>query len=193
MFATAEVRWFGAGTIPEEIEGWYRMQAAPGSMRREEREDWYLRIPGCSHVGVKLRGDTGGNAELKIRDAVHENERFSDRVSGAVELWRKTTVIEPRFGEGDGPAGTPNNLWVLTRKNHSWYTIQRDGARVAIELTIITLHDDLWWTIGFESSGDDERRVPALTEVAGRLLSTVPTRLPLDASYGYPQWLAANG
>ncbi len=55
MLISNELRWFYPGSIPEDMELWFKQNCLLDSLQSpEEREDVYLYSP-CDFLGIKLR------------------------------------------------------------------------------------------------------------------------------------------
>ena len=211
MYVTAETRWFFRGDIPRELQHWFFETAGPSRLCKpfEAREDFYLRIPRCAHIGAKLRAGSEGNLEIKIRDAsIREHQPLFRDCSGRIEIWRKLTIEYPAIASGDTPASV-DGPWISVYKSRSQrkYSVvdgiaipvsidENVAAGCEIELTALLLHDTHWWTFGFEAFAkncETEDLIAVLQRVVLLATKDFPNyRLDADNSYGYPTWLDRN-
>lgn len=197
MFATFEVRWFGAGKAPEAVRAWFA--AAPEPAAPPPRVDHYLRLPGDDSLGIKLRE---GRVEVKQRRGEKETAAFHARVTGATAHWRKWSfpLAEDALGLAE-IADTPR-AWLAVQKTRRLrsYALDGDGTIAAVspqdpppqgcdwELTAVRLGDQSCWTVGFEAYGPNPETT--LYRVTAHLMAAYPPPpLTLDQSWSYPAWL----
>ena len=202
MNATAEVRWFYAGDVPEAADVW--LEALPGQPSEAARTDRYLR-PTDAALGVKLRE---GQLEIKRRDAPGDPCQFHPRVTGRVERWRKWS-----FDAGERTSDVPPwtsvagaALWVDVAKTRRKirYRVEPDGQVVAyageaapengcdLELTRVAVADVRWWSVCLEAFGDERALRDTLLQTARYVFETsVPPSLDEAHSKGYAAWLLA--
>jgi hypothetical protein len=198
LSSTMEVRWFFQGTISREILAWFAKHGEQPA-QPATRVDHYLRLSHIDSLGVKLRE---GNIEVKQRQRQLGTMRFHERVSGHAELWRKWSFALSAPGLQD--LLVPPSAWLPVYKARRLHRFQvgDDGALSSmspevcpeqgcdLEVTKIRLHDQAWWTIGFEAFGAEAALQENLSLVAERILGiTPPPDLPVDDSYAYPRWL----
>jgi len=91
MLLTAEIRWFWVGAPPADFEKWFREPApnycpAGGGC---ERTDSYLRDPGQTELGIKLRGGASGLDIKRLIEVSGSRVSFTPSLTGNVELWCK--------------------------------------------------------------------------------------------------------
>ena len=208
MYVTAEIRWFFRGNVPPEIQRWFFETAGPPELCAplETREDFYLRIPRCEHIGVKIRAAADGNLEIKIRDVSIPGERIFQQYVGGLEIWQKVTIRSPIMSRDDSPSsgGTP---WIRVPKTRAQRKYAVDAGVVspaaveqqlvagcAMEMTTLALRDSPWWTLGFEAfTGDSDQLTGVLKNAVSYALKDLPVfQLVAGESYGYPFWLAHN-
>lgn len=196
LYTTIEARWFYEGACPREVRSWF--EAACGSVTPEQRIDRYLLLPDSDSLGAKLRGDD--RIELKLR----VGELPPMRRHGAHarrERWSKWSLrlADPRVDE------LLDHPWVAIDKTR-W--LRRFGAPsiglrrprrdpaagqdgCGVELAALELDGTAWWSLAFESFGDESRLARTFDVVAGGLLGRRPFPHPLELahSFGYPRWL----
>jgi hypothetical protein len=199
MFPTVEVRWFGRGPVPAEVQRWFAR--CPGAAAAQmPRVDTYLRATGDA-LGIKLRE---GRLEIKPRRGELGVVQLHPGVAARVERWVKWAF--PLAADGgdalDAVRGSP--AWVDVRKARALraYTLAADGTVEAVpaghltpqactlELTRVGAGEGVWWTLGFESFGDDARSRERFFRVVEQVLhSAEPPRLRAADSCGYAAWL----
>ncbi len=197
-FDTTEVRWFGEGSMPAEVVDWFTESGAHGYL--EIRQDAYLPATSPS-VGRKRRNF--GPFEVKTRSGTGTTFQLTEGLLGRIEEWRKivSTMTHHRL---------PTMRWwrvhkvVITRTFHhlgsgETHEVPYGDTSVPgcdIELAEVTIDDVEAWTFAFEAWGILEQRRILLEAAAMALLASTgvpcPTLYTLDASMGYPEWLAYN-
>ncbi|MGC9522545.1 MAG: hypothetical protein ACP5HG_11775 [Anaerolineae bacterium] len=204
MFATAEVRWFEEGEIPDHVLDWFA-QVHPMSQPEPVRVDHYLRLRDTDGLGIKFRE---GRIEVKQRYGRASVATLVPNAAGPVERWRKWgfDLAEPAE---DREIIQGTEAWVAVRKERQvgHYGVGRDGAverlpplpfqvsGCSVELTRVTtphrpLRGRIWWTLGFEATGKESELVDTLTVVARHVLRSLRgIELSAKTSYGYPRWL----
>ena len=202
MLITCELRWFYRGRLPEEIEHWFAADVqGVHSQTPEEREDWYLLIPGCEHLSVKLRDR---NLEIKWRVAQLGRVNFRDNLAGETEKWVKWTCLDPEAETVITPDVVEKGQWVSVKKVRSMvrFQVNPDNSLILVteetkndkcnvELTQLFIKEDSWWSLGFEASGKDANLTNNLEVVAKSVLNSYPADLQGENSYGYPKFLTA--
>lgn len=203
MLTTSEIRWFYQGTTPPAIENWFIADVLRENCQKlEEREDWYLLIPGCEFLGVKLRQQ---RLETKLRVTDLGILQLRNNVIGAAEKWLKSTCEDAKLESLVTPDAIAKGQWVKVEKVRSQirYLVADDRSLTPtspektsqegcnVELTQIIVNDYHWWTLGFEASGTDDKLKSNLETVAKKLFQTFPEQeLNLVDSYAYPKWLS---
>ncbi|OKH38101.1 hypothetical protein NIES2119_11110 [[Phormidium ambiguum] IAM M-71] len=203
MLTTSEIRWFSRGVVPPVIENWFTKDVLREICQPlEKREDWYLLIPGCEFLGVKLRQH---RLETKLRVTGLGIWKFRNNAIGAAEKWIKSSCEDAKLENLLTPDIIVQGQWVKVEKVRSQirYLVSDDysltpastentlqnGCNIELTQLIINHHD--WWTLGFEASGTDENLITNLEVVAKKMFQTFPDReLNLVDSYAYPKWLS---
>jgi hypothetical protein len=200
MFSTAEVRWFYRGPIPLEVETWFD-RGAGRAEQRPSREHHYLRLEDTYALGIKLRG---GCIEIKQRVRRPGVFHFHKRVTGIVEHWRKWSF---QLAEPDRALSSitgPTASWIAVRKERMLrlyrlttqkYVVPassspppREGCE--LELSRVYVGERDWWTLAFESFGEESLLQEQLELVARHVFAAdEPPSLNASQSRGYPDWL----
>ena len=199
MFSTAEIRWFIKGEVPEEILAWFNgFNEFP--LSPQTRTDHYLRLP-AKDIGIKIRE---GLIEHKQCDGV--GELWTDGIhAGETGYWQKWSFPL------DDDASIPEMLktypesWTGITKERQMRIIEADekgkmtttsyekvsGTAVGWELTKLKIEGskDSWWTMGFESFGDEGELKEALIKVCTSILADSPLALSAENCYSYPEFL----
>lgn len=193
---TLEVRWIHPGRIPSGVMD----RVGPFGDSVELREDRYLVDPWSPEVGMKVRG--AAEVDLKAFRGSPGELLVPGGGAGRLELWEKWSF--PLDDEASPPSGTG---WLAVRKVRHRRSFHTVGGRIAerplrevdepgcsIELTEVTVGDEVWWTIGLESGGDPQARDRDLRATVDALLGDpLPGALfdPLD-SMSYTEWLGSR-
>lgn len=199
MLSTAEVRWFAQGERPLPVVAWFRGLEAP-LWEEEPRVDHYLPLRDTDSVGIKVRE---GRVEIKRRYRAPRPVHFGGNLSGSLEWWTKWGFD---LREGPQPLETFEDLaaWTAVRKTRMMhgYAIERgtdvvtlSGATppdqgCSVELTQVSVEEQLWWTLGFEAIGELAALEKILQVTVRHVLADADVlKLGLEASFGYPRWL----
>jgi hypothetical protein len=186
MLITVELRWFYRGTIPTEIERWFNQDSLGGQMESpENREDWYLYLPNCDRLGIKLRQ---GKLEIKWRQAELKVLHFGDLVQGKAEKWAKWTCEDPTSKCFIPAEVAGKESWLSVKKERS----QRVYQDCAVELTQLDINGKDWWSLAFEATGEDDKLMDKLETVASQVFQSYRgSELRSQDSYAYPKWLCS--
>jgi hypothetical protein len=185
MLTTIELRWFYRGTLPLKIQDWFSTDALDAPLEKpEEREDFYLQIPDCESLGIKLRQD---RLEIKWRQAELGVLQFGKNLAGKAEKWVKFTF------EGSAAANLITGdielkpHWVSVKKKR----LQRKYPGCNVELTELFLQGNTWWSLAFEAFGEEVSLMANLQAAAKLVFETnCGLKLQIQDSYAYPQWLS---
>jgi hypothetical protein len=198
MFPTVEVRWFNKGVVTPRVLNWF--QQDKGKIEKQPaRIDYYLRVADGGSLGIKLRE---GRIEIKQRYHQEGVVRFHERVAGQVEHWHKWSFeLAERSKVG---MAIPASSWVEVEKKRiiQRYRITNQGNTEVVsvraycdwgcdlELTSINVEGEQWWSLGFESFGDETAIRAGLILVVRKVLAAEePPAFNAEDSYGYPKWL----
>ncbi len=199
MFSTAEVRWFYQGGIPGDVQSWFD-HVAEEPILQPARLDTYLEQPNNSGLGIKLRQ---GRIEIKQRVREFGKVDFEHKVSGVVESWRKWSFLIAQEQMGHLPPAILGDSWMQIRKERSLFSFEIIDREVKptslpdyssggcnVELTLINVERETWWSLGLEAFGDEKTNYNRLEIAAHHVFSKSPRPgLAAQSSFGYPQWL----
>jgi hypothetical protein len=207
-----EVRWFGTGFPPRELEEWI---AEVGPVRTSTRTDLYLS-PLDPGTNLKLRSEGDEFVEVKRRLATLGRHDFGPDVTGTVEQWYKWSF--PLAGASELREADRTGLWLPVEKTRTLSAVDRDavgpidddhvgaGTTVHVEVTrvevggekrvgvegeneIETLSETAW-TCGLEAAGPPAGLEGAFETVGAALFGEgFPLSLSADRSIGYVEWL----
>jgi hypothetical protein len=190
-----EVRWFGAGAPPGELDEWI---AGLGSVDISTRTDSYLS-PLDPSLNVKLRGGGGESIEVKRRLGELGRRDLAPGVAGNVEQWYKWSFRLDRAPEPSSADRT--GLWLPVEKTRTLHALDGDevgtlvdgvsGAATAeVEVTEVRAASERAWTCCLEVAGHPTGLEGVFDAVAADLFGTdFPVELAPDDSFGYPEWL----
>lgn len=166
--ATVEARWFGVGPVPDALACWF--EGGGDVIREPPRTDRYLRLPGVTAVGVKLRA---GRLEIKARrEAEAGTVRWAAHPTPR-EGWLKWSAPLATLA----PDAVPPVDVAKTRRLLAWPGVQ-------LELADLELAGAPFWTFGLEAA-----TAAALAAVlASDWAAAAPAGAP-SAGCGYPAWL----
>jgi len=205
MLTTYELRWFYAGTVPENIQTWFEQNCLIDPRQApEERTDLYLYSPECDFLGIKLRQ---GRLEVKWRTAELGVVRFGEFVEGKAEKWGKWMCCDPTQESFQPHQVLKNPMWVSVQKGRysQHYQVlpesspqpvaRREDEDIdngcSLELSRLVIQENIWWSLAFEAFGDDTRLMDNLQETASWVFQTNrELKLLVQNSYAYPSWLS---
>jgi hypothetical protein len=203
MYATAEIRWFSRGSIPEAVLAWFQ-DATAGNEPPEARVDQYLLVPDADSLGIKIRQNL---LEFKLRTTEIGVIDLRERARGNLEQWQKWS-LPLRSSDGEITEFLrPSENWIgVSKARHlRKYAVVGKTECVAIsvdeytksgcevELTVLQVSGQTWWTFAFESFGAKVALNHNLVLTAEHVLNTAgaPLLTPTQ-SYGYTHWLQHN-
>lgn len=191
MQVSAEIRWFWRDDPPAGLDEWFRDAGVHGCPvgDPETRIDVYLRDPGQTELGIKRRGANPG-VEVKALVSVVRDGVAARPFEGPVETWTKVSTEALDFT----PSVTTQKVrWMRTFDTGAAVPVEvRSSPRVgcAVELTCVTVGDDVWWTLGFEAFGAAGTLENSLRAAAALLAARRPPALGDGLRASYPSWLA---
>lgn len=203
MQISAEVRlWWRDGQC-DAIAPWFERLSAirPGGGR--VRQDIYVRSPGQTETGIKLRAAGTGAAMVEVKSLVAC--RGEAGPFGPASIWTKNAlpglalddmptiaISKRRYLRKFGWNGASLREIALDEKENS-----RDGDRpdagCNIELTRVEAEafPGLWWTLGYEAFGELDAVERILRACLLETLSHASFPACGDAiPASYPEWLA---
>lgn len=185
MLSTWELRWFRQGALPKEVEDWF-INDCPGEQigMPEAREDFYLYIPECEYLNLKLRQ---GNLEMKWRKSELDIKQFGEHGEGKVEMWSKWICKDPSQ-QHFTPANVLNKKpWIGVEKIRS----QRLYQNISLEITQLHVTNEAWWSIALERSGFEDQPFDNFEQILTEMSQTYQgPKLLSQNSYAYPRWLS---
>jgi hypothetical protein len=216
---TMEVRWFYKDGLPKPTFDLHRFRKGDLSLDQTKakiRTDFYLCLPGVESLGMKLRGEEDQseratsrkemNLEVKSRQREYGTTAFPTGQTGRLEYWSKSVFST----ESTNPQifdllQAENNAWIVVTKErylrlyevvngkeaHPFPLEKRctDGCRV--ELTKLTVHQQNWWTLGFEAFGATEEAMVNNLKLSAHVFFTQTGWEGFEEkdSSAYPKWL----
>jgi hypothetical protein len=192
---TLEVRWIRPGALEASTIEWF----GPFSGGIESREDNYLVDRRSEGLSVKIRG--GVRLDVKVTRGSRGILDVPGRARGRIESWQKWSFPLPPVLE----VGIESPDWISVRKIRRIRRFciaddmpveraptKNDEATCAVELTDVTMGEEYWWTLGFETMGHPETLRRAIDATAalvfGDPLPDGP-ELGVADSKSYLEWL----
>jgi hypothetical protein len=187
--------------VPAEVERWFRDSEKKPELERRV-DHYFSALPGDA-LGIKVRQ---GNLEHKLRSAEGDPARWHDRIAGCVEQWRKWSFRLAADDAAQAAIAAGEADWLRVEKSR-WsrkYAVTADRrveptpvvVRVdqgcTLELTLLVVKEQEWWTLGFEAFGAEGALRDHLDLVVAHVISQArkqPPDLVATASCGYPCWL----
>lgn len=216
MYRSAEIRWYFAGGISEEVRSWFEDEGL--GTDEPERVDEYLAIPDCETVGVKVRD---GRLEIKAMTVRPEPVNLPNGVNGWRDAWVKWSSAAAGMKSVRQLIDNAEDRWIFVRKGRHLRKFSLESSPPAevdaatrnlrkgcqIELTsiralaarqdgrAITSRDwertAPWWSLSFEAFGDPSELFDHLDCAATHFFrDRPPIRLTAESSFSYPAWLA---
>ena len=207
MQVSAEIRWFWRDRAPSGLEDWFKDRDVHGCTAGgpETRTDEYLRDPGQTELGLKLRGTRPGveatSVEVKGLVAVTWDGLTVAPFRGPIEIWTKvstpalklpsTVRVEKErwLRKFDTSGAAVVEVPLGTRSKPVEEDRPLPGSGCNVELTRLAVAGSVWWTLGFESFG----MLPTVENslrAAATLLATRSPTLEHGLRASYPVWLA---
>jgi hypothetical protein len=188
-----EVRWITPGPLGTALREWFARFPAG----TETWEDTYLLQPHLQGLSVKLRD----GSTLDVKFYLGSPGILDVPGYGRLESWRKWSF--PYEPSRDGDATLPGWIVVRKRRHACWFPLATSrslapAARPAlqagcmVELTEVHVHDQPWWSVGFEATGSVGLLRLALEHAADLAFAQpLPAGVALspDNSRSYAQWL----
>ena len=190
-----EVRWIFPGRLDAAVTAWFRRFPAWA----ESREDTYLVCPKSRGLSVKIRG--GRALEVKAYRGSPGSLEVAGRARGRMESWLKWSAAHAPSSPGGGDPA----CWRPVGKARRVAQFSLASGRIApgapvggheprchLELTVIRMQDQDWWSLGFEATGPAHLLRTVLEATAGLVFDqALPGGLQPgpDESRSYAEWL----
>lgn len=197
IFQTAEIRWFHPGNIPGEIEKWFT--SLDGQFEEQPpRTDRYLKLNGSNTLGIKIRE---GRFEIKENQSREKKFLSINKIEGFAELWTKWSFesFENKYHLNKlikGEFIAINKIRALQKYifdsngniESGFDNFNSDGCN--LELTIVSVNNSNWWTLGLETYGRiglfEDNLKTAFYQI---FKERFPGNLSRSNSFSYPKWL----
>ncbi|MBD2044004.1 hypothetical protein [Microcoleus sp. FACHB-672] len=203
MFATAELRWFYQGILPNEMIKWFQSGGAGEELKApEEREDLYLYAAGYEYLNIKLREE---RLEVKWRQAELGELSFRNAGKGKAEKWLKWICGSPPAQSLIATIPIETREWVRVKKSRTQrqFQVLSDESIISVpvdadinqgctvELTQLIVKGEAWWSLAFEAFGEDENLIATLHKVVEWVAKSYSgLSVQAASSSGYPKWLS---
>jgi len=201
MQASAEIRWFKKGSIPNSATQWFEL----GEIRpiaEPIKTDSYLRVM-TPELGIKVRSKGGRDEKLEVKGFLSDlgSIALPNGGSGLGQLWARWNIV--KFPHQSGLD------WIDVRKARrirKWEVDAR-GSIMAVpvdelplppqgcnlELSQLSLGAEEWWTVGFDAFGALNRVEEILKIVVDQIATDEFPLLTSGDSVSYPAWLEKRG
>lgn len=195
---TTELRWFGSGELPADVEVWFGRDGRAGVI--EERSDTYA-VGRRTDVGIKFRSQR----RLELKSLTSRPIPFSvgDGFHGQLETWRKWSPAALL------PMSHDRVQWIDVHKTieKRRFTIAGDevldpdlgsfpqAGGVDVETVALSVADRTSWSFAFAAFGPPEQRNDAIRRCWRTLTRTSPPESfnsETLRSCGYPEYLVAS-
>jgi hypothetical protein len=210
---SAEVRWFGLGSIPDDLRNWFLEPASafayPAGGGRS-RTDVYLRFKE-PELSIKRRGGKKGFEVKGLIDTIPWQFQLGN-ITVLPQLlckWSSTElqvaavpVVETvkvrwlrKFDTARGPREI--QLGAGDAGEDPLVSEERPDIGCNVELTSVTTGGTAWWTFGAESFafGQPGQTTPLVSQGLQRVMQTLSNRATIDLRHaryqGYGEWIAA--
>lgn len=191
MFRTYEMRWFFTD-VPLDVSKHFEQNT-----ELQCRTDWYAS-PVSPRCGIKLRE---GKLETKFLESEHGIHRLGE-FCGRLESYKKWS-LQFELDDHPGKEDLVGATWIAVEKRRRLqrfsvapagvhFVDERPENGCEFEMTELTVHQQTFWTVGFEAVGEvtslrhNLRRVAELVGRRGEL------NQPFDEEHscGYAEWLS---
>jgi hypothetical protein len=206
MLVSAEIRWFWRHDPPLGLRDWFcqaEHHPCPAG-GGQARVDLYLRDPGQTDLGVKLRGGGDGVQIKGLVDVVSDGLSAAP-FTGSAEIWCKWTS-GPLQLDPDTTIAIDKRRWLrkFDTTRHSPQEVPLSGNEKPadgrplpglgcnVELTQVKPPSgEVWWTLCLEAFGTFGTVVKDLRAAAAVLAARTPPPLDGGLIASYPTWLGA--
>lgn len=217
---TMEVRWFYKEDLPKpafDLQSFWKGDRSQDQGKGNIRTDFYLYLPGVESLGTKFRGEADRSEqspspkmmklEVKSRQRGDEIIAFPSGQTGHLESWSKSAFLtESTNQEIFNLLQAENTAWIAVTKERYLRKYEVVDGKEAhpfpsekictnechMELTKLTVHQHIWWTIGFEASGDTEEARVNNLKLSAHVFFTQTGWKGFEEtdSFAYPRWLS---
>lgn len=213
-FESIETRWFfeGDSSSHPELRNWFEscapfrraadVRAPEWTGRACGEPDVYLRMPGCTDMGIKWRE---GTLQIKGRVADLGARSFGARHAGKVQRWIKWTYPDVPAAyralfDTDGDHGLETAavhktraLRMISLDSAEPEEVVRDSALergVGCEMTDIEFHGERYCSVAFEAFPGDAASAAGFDAAVTGFLGELGIPLSAGISLSYPDWLS---
>lgn len=189
---TLETRWFISSSLPDNVYQWF-CNHCPGKMfnQAETRTDYYLLTKNNYLMSLKLRQQKlelkSHQNKLKTISLITEKPQ-NNPWQGNIERWIKWTGEKPLSSSLQQEIITPSSCspWLAVAKKR-W---QKRYQEVEIEMSQVTVKNQIWWSFALEMEESSERSVQQFYQVLEETYQTTNGLIFYqDQSYAYPSFL----
>ena len=177
MLETWEIRWFGEGAIPLQLQQW---SAEMNLVMQPVRSDLYLVHSGGKKLGIKWR-----EGNLQIKELISHQKEFEQYQKWSFELKEENLSSYlskyPTWKRVNKKREVANYVF----QNNSFQLVDHDQELLTIcevELSALLLKEHLWYTIALEVNGPIEILEKALNEFKPE----IPKK---TMCMGYAEWV----
>jgi hypothetical protein len=180
------------------------------------RTDFYLSLPGVENLGMKFRGEEEQaegetsrkemTLEVKSRQREYGVITFFNGQTGRLEYWSKSAFrAQSTNSQIFDLLQAENKAWIVVTKErymrnyevvdgkevYSYHSDKRCDNGCNVELTRITVHQHIWWTLGFEAFGETEEAMVNNLKLSADVFFTQTGWDGFEEkdSSAYPKWL----
>jgi hypothetical protein len=163
----------------------------------QSRTDWYAS-PVSPRCGIKLRE---GKLETKFLERDHGIHRLGD-FRGRLESYKKWS-LQFALDDQPGEEELSGAMWIAVEKRRRLqrFSVAADGVHSVderpengceFEMTELTVHQQTFWTVGFEAVGEVESLPDNLLRVSQYVGNRGGLNQPFDEQHscGYAEWLS---
>ena len=220
MQTSTEVRWFFRDKNEiKQIEDWFAVHGLVLQDDQFDRQDYYMKLPGVSNLGLKIREPkkTNGGWQGKLEAKVFLRELHFPELdgmnAGKANQWTKFSFALPTgestlteilngYGVVNNPVNTlDSNHWtrvdktrILLKYDLEKRELTKDNKPIdegcGIELTAIKLENDIYFSFALESFSGTGKQEHNFIETIHFIFSQLKTSgLRKENSLTYPEFL----
>ena len=220
MQTSTEARWFFNDRREiKQIEEWFAAQGLVLQDGEFERQDYYMKLPGISNLGLKIREPRKtnegwqGKLEAKVLLREIDSPELDGANTGKANQWTKFSFALPAgestlteildgYGVANNPVnGLDFNHWTRVDKTRILLTYNLDKREIVqsgplinegcgIELTAIKLDNDVYYSFALESFSGTGKQEQNFIETIHFIFKQLKTSgLRKENSFTYPEFL----